>query len=214
MARAASCELLTANRPNQPEDDPGVDRTWGWKRNASRAIDAFGDRALRRDLDSASVCLAGFAGWFLRSPCVYGATQGTQADSSALSSESCCCAACICHCPSPLRSAIAAVGKTSLAIMLLPVPGQFSFAPAGGRSKGGATVQQHVLVHDLIVNNSASQRAAFRCEGLTLIPSHSWENELSFQLPSRAASLFYLAWSQKYWSRSITQGEGPCNKGG
>ena len=47
--RGASCSPPI--RPIQPDYDPGVDLTRGWQRNASRAIGAFGDKALRHDPD-------------------------------------------------------------------------------------------------------------------------------------------------------------------
>ena len=43
--------------PPQQDDDPGIDVTRGWQRSASRALDDFGDRALRRELNPASATM-------------------------------------------------------------------------------------------------------------------------------------------------------------
>ena len=49
-------KLLCLPRPQQ-DDDPGIDVTRGWQRSATRALDDSGDRALRRELDSASAAM-------------------------------------------------------------------------------------------------------------------------------------------------------------
>ncbi|CAE7657728.1 unnamed protein product [Symbiodinium pilosum] len=60
---AASFELPTWQDlsrmppPQQHDDDPGADVTRGWQRSASRALDDFGDRALRRELDPTSAAM-------------------------------------------------------------------------------------------------------------------------------------------------------------
>ena len=43
--------------PQQRDDDPGVDVTRGWQRSAFRALDDFGGRAIRCELDPASAAM-------------------------------------------------------------------------------------------------------------------------------------------------------------
>ena len=50
-------ELLQAEAPSQPEEDPSLDLTRGWQRPASQAVDDFCHRAFVRETDAASAAL-------------------------------------------------------------------------------------------------------------------------------------------------------------
>ena len=146
--------------PPQQDDDPGIDVTRGWQRSASRALDDFGDRALRRELDPASAAMLDFQ----RGPYAARVLTARRTSPELSLASPLFRALFVRRLRMPLPLALAACrcrrGLDALGDHVAACPRSGVLRSRGGPLEGaaarvcrkaGATVQQHVLLRDWTV---------------------------------------------------------------